>query len=176
MIEIWRDICDYEGLYEISNKGNVKNKKTNRILKPSKKKNGYLYVQLTKNKVGSFKRINRLVAQEFIKKIEGKEYVNHKDGNKFNNNADNLEWVTASENTKHAFLNNLIKHYKVPVIQYDLNMNYIKKWRSIRQASKELGICESNISMCCRGQYRKAGGYIWKYIKKETSFHNHIQD
>jgi predicted Zn-dependent protease len=49
------------------------------------------------------------------------------------------------------------------VLQYDLNMNLIKEWNDITQASKELNIYNSNISMCCKGKLKTTGGYIWKY-------------
>lgn len=53
--------------------------------------------------------VHKLVALTYLKKVEGKEYVNHKDGNKINNHYSNLEWVTQSENRKHAFKNKLCK-------------------------------------------------------------------
>jgi hypothetical protein len=49
------------------------------------------------------------------------------------------------------------------VLQYDLNMNLIKEWNDITQASNELNIYNSNISMCCKGKLKTTGGYIWKY-------------
>lgn len=83
-----------------------------RTLKTHPNSNGYLRVSM--NLTGKSKEyfVHRLVAQCFIENPEGKDKVNHKDGNKINNNAYNLEWVTSSENNKHAFKTGL----KAPTI------------------------------------------------------------
>lgn len=105
MDEIWKDIPDYEGIYQVSNLGRVKSFKRNKeiILKLCKDKEGYLHVSLYKNKNVKSHTIHRLVLFSF----KPKEYfencvVNHKDGNKSNNTLDNLEWCTITENNQHA--------------------------------------------------------------------------
>ena len=108
--EIWKDIKEYEGLYQVSNLGRVKslpkiqgrtlNKEI--ILKP-RKKNGYYQRALSKNKISKRFLVSRLVAIAFIPNPKNKQTVNHIDGNKLNNNIKNLEWNTRSENTLHAF-------------------------------------------------------------------------
>ena len=110
MIEIWKDIKKFEGLYQVSNLGNVRSLKRNIILKPSiasyrKTKNDGYYIVNLKSKPYY---IHRLVAEAFISNSENKLQVNHIDGNKKNNCVDNLEWVTPSENLRHAWNNNLI--------------------------------------------------------------------
>lgn len=110
MKEIWKDIEGYEGLYQISNFGRVKSlpKKNGnsyqeeRILKP-KNNQGYMQVNLYKNKKCKSIVIHRMVAKAFIKNEYNKREVNHIDGNKANNRVDNLEWCTPSENQKHAY-------------------------------------------------------------------------
>jgi len=108
-MEIWKDIKGYEGLYQISNLGNVKSlfryKKT---LKPFFRKQ-YFSVNLSKNNNFKTFTVHRLVAENFIINPENKLQVNHIDGNKLNNNIDNLEWNTAKENTNHALLLGLKK-------------------------------------------------------------------
>lgn len=104
--EIWKDISDYNGLYQVSNLGRIKSFKRNReiILKPFKNRCGYYQVDLNKNTKGKTYTNHRLVMFAF--KLEEKfEYneVNHIDGNKENNTLDNLEWCTRSENLKHAY-------------------------------------------------------------------------
>lgn len=102
MKEIWKDIKDYEGYYQISNFGNVKNIKTNRILTGDTNSAGYRRVILyTPVKKRFF--IHRLVALHFCNGYSDDLVVNHIDGNKTNNYYKNLEWVTKSENDKHAF-------------------------------------------------------------------------
>lgn len=131
MKEIWKPIKGYEGLYEVSNLGNVKGlAKTvrckdnalrtvrERVLKPQMNERGYLFVSLYKNKKCIHAKIHRLVAQAFIPNEEEKKCVNHIDGDKTNNVVTNLEWCTHSENMKHAFKNGLWvswnkgKHYR----------------------------------------------------------------
>lgn len=114
MKEKYKDIPNYEGLYQVSNLGNIKSvarSYTNskgkaynikeRILKLTIS-NGYYSVTLNNKSKKRF-TIHRLVAQVFISNPENKEEVNHKDGNKLNNCYNNLEWCTKSENTLHAY-------------------------------------------------------------------------
>lgn len=118
MIETWKDINGYEGSYQVSNNGRIKKLKCffnreEKILKNQNAVHGYLFIGLRKNKKREFILIHRLVAMHFVSKPIGHEYVNHKDGDKFNNSASNLEWVTASQNTIHAYANGLIKGKKL---------------------------------------------------------------
>lgn len=101
MNELWHEILGFEGLYQVSNLGRIKNKK-GMFLKPYLQ-NGYLRVGLYKNKSIKSIYIHRLVATAFIPKIEDKNIINHKDGNKLNNNVQNLEWCNYSENNQHAY-------------------------------------------------------------------------
>jgi hypothetical protein len=109
--EIWKDVKGYNGLYKVSNKGNVisyvKNK-NGKLLKPEIIRS-YYSVALSKNKTMKKHRIHRLVAHAFIDNQFNKPQVNHKNGNKLDNNVDNLEWCTNSENAIHAFKNGLRK-------------------------------------------------------------------
>ena len=159
MKEIWKDIKGYEGKYQISNLGNVKNLKTSYILKGVDTR-GYLRVGFTKNKKVKLFRIHRLVAEAFIPNPYNKPEINHIDGNKHNNKITNLEWCTSQENTIHSYKNNLQKTY--PVYQYDLNNNFINKFPTIKKAIEITKIY--HISDCCNGKRKTAGGYIWKHI------------
>jgi len=111
MQEIWKDIENYEGLYKISNFGNIKampkkagfNNRKEKLLKYKINQFGYLTIGLCKNSKRKWFMIHRLIANAFISSIKNKPQVNHKDGNKQNNHIDNLEWCTSSENLKHAF-------------------------------------------------------------------------
>lgn len=113
--EIWEDIEDYEGLYQISNCGRVKSLifSEKRILKNIINNNGYFIITLCKNNKCKTFTIHRLVALHFIPNPEDKPQVNHKDGDKLNNYYKNLEWCTASENVQHAWKNNLCENIKI---------------------------------------------------------------
>ena len=122
-MEIWKDVIDYEGLYQISSKGNVKSLKRkwvvrDKILSPYNK-NTYLEVGLSKGspRVLTNFRIHRLMGFAFLNlKLNPELTVNHIDGNMFNNNLDNLELLTLSDNVKHAWsvLGSYRKHHYSP--------------------------------------------------------------
>lgn len=110
--EIWKDLKGYEGLYQVSNLGNIKRiifrnrvvtKPMEKLLKFFKKGSGYFAVSLYKDCKKKNTFVHRLVAENFIENNQNKKTVNHIDGNKFNNHVENLEWCTYSENHKHAF-------------------------------------------------------------------------
>ena len=98
---MWKTIKDFTD-YEINEEGQVRNKKTQRILKPSLS-NQYLRINLRKNKKTYQKYIHRLVAENFLEQLDGFE-VNHKDKNKLNNNVNNLEWISHKANVQHAYI------------------------------------------------------------------------
>lgn len=159
MKEIWKDVKNYEGLYQVSNLGNVKSNQ--KILKPNKTHNGYLNVRLYKdNKVKGY-GIHRLVAEAFIPNVDNLPQVNHIDGNKKNNNVKNLEWCNAEYNQLHAIKNGMVKIHKV--MQYDLNGNFIKEWESIKLIAKHYNTSHVNIVNCCNGKIKTSNNFIWKY-------------
>lgn len=98
-----KEIKGYEGKYAICKNGDVVNLRFNKKLKPQFNYSGYLHVVLYKNRQARTFSLHRLVANTYIPNYLNKPQVNHIDGNKTNNNVSNLEWVTASENQKHAY-------------------------------------------------------------------------
>ena len=175
MAEFWKDIKDYEGFYEVSNKGNVRNFNTKQILSPSKSNKGYNHVILCKNKVQKGIGVHRLVALNFLPNPQNKPQVNHINGIKTDNRVENLEWVTCSENIIHSYKagkqrmgwdrelinRNAKSHYKkVRAIEID------KVFDSITKASQELNICLSSISNCLHKRIQTAGGYHWEFMNE----------
>ena len=168
MEEIWKDIKGYEGLYQVSNLGNVK-----RLYKYRKERilrqwirNEYYCVGLCKYNTERFFSIHRLVAEAFIPNPNNLPCVNHIDEDKTNNRVSNLEWCTYQYNTNYGSCQQK-KSDKMskPVNQYSKDGVFIRQWNSAREASEALGICRGNIQMVCYGNvYRRtAGGFIWRY-------------
>lgn len=176
MEEIWKNIKEYKGKYQVSNKGRVKNTNTNKILSQSTNNCGYYRVSLYSNKITKVVDVHRIVAETFINNPKNKKEVNHIDGNKANNNINNLEWVTHKENINHAWKNKLFEPVRQAsrrygknnpvakkVIQYDIHGNKVKEYDSIADAVKETNINKTSIGKCCNGRQRTAGKYIWKF-------------
>lgn len=183
MIEEWKDIPGYEGLYQVSSLGNIKSinynhTKKEKLLKPQKQSNGYMTTRIG-NKT---KTIHRIVANAFITNSLNKPCINHIDGNKTNNRADNLEWCTNSENMKHAIRNGMINykttkkkksdliniqkaisHNKRKIQQFNKNGDFIKEFNSVIEASKETNSNATHISRCAKGFQKLCGGFVWKY-------------
>ena len=164
MNEIYKDIPGYEGLYQISNLGNVKSLKRNKILAKNNNGNGYLYACLSKDGQAKNYYIHRLVSQAFIPNPDNKPEVNHKDENKENNCVENLEWVTSKENTNYGSrTKRASENCQKPINQYDLQGNFIKSWAGGTEIENVTGFARSNISKCCSGKYKTAYGYKWQY-------------
>ena len=126
----WRDISGYEGLYQVSNTGEVRSldrittgnrrrKIKGKPIKQSKTTTGYWKVELCKDGKARSKKVHRLVAGAFIDNPENKPNINHKDNNPLNNNVDNLEWCTQAENVVHAYMIGATKQSKKPRVAFD---------------------------------------------------------
>lgn len=165
--EIWKDIPNYEGLYQASNKGRIrhiylsKQKGNKTLLKSSIRNtsciNGYLQLNLCKNNIHKNFRVHRLIALTFIPNPNNYPEINHIDENKQNNCVENLEWCTRDYNNKYS--------KNIAIIQYDINGNFIKEWNSITEAAISLNINKGNIQKCCNNKYgyKTVGGFKWKY-------------
>lgn len=169
--EIWLDLKDYEGIYQVSNFGRVKvlpriieiyNSRIKKyILYPIKEKifkqsldsNGYPGVCLTKNKKELFRTVHRLVALTFIPNPENKKEVNHINGIKTDNRFENLEWNTTSENQIHSYENGLqLKKYgkdrhttKYKFEIFDLDNNFIRTIIGLKEM-KEFNLKQGSIN------------------------------
>lgn len=165
MKEIWKNIKDYDGLYQVSNLGNIKNFKNNKILNGYYDKDGYKRICLYNKGKRYYPFVHRIVAETFIPNPDNLPCINHKNEIKDDNVISNLEWCTIKYNNNYGNRNKKISiNNRKKVAQYSLNMNLIKKFNSITEASKEIKTSTSHISGCCKGKYKTVKGYIWKYI------------
>lgn len=164
MKEIWKDVKEYEELYQVSNLGRVKRVKTGRILKGIKDRGGYLLVGLYKNNIVSKKLIHRLVAQAFIPNSENKPQVNHMDENKTNNRVSNIEWTTAKENSNHGTRNERSSKTKsIPIIATNIKTGDSTEFYGTNECARQLGLNHSNITHVLKGRLKQTGGYTFKY-------------
>lgn len=174
MQEIWKDIRGFEGLYQISNLGNVKSvtriisRSTTdlpiqeRILKPCVR-HGYKHIILSKNGKFTTGHIHRLVAEAFIPNPNNLPCVNHKDENPSNNCVNNLEWCTRAYNNSYNHLRERAATSKrKPILQFDLNGNFIREWSHAREAAETLGLNKRAIYGACTGRLKTSGGFVWK--------------
>lgn len=181
MAEVWKDVPNYEGYYQASNKGNlrsldrvekyihlgkeVQRKRNGRAMKPKVTKDGYYEIQLIKKSKPEHIRLHRIVLYTFnpIADVETMQ-VNHKDGKKLNNDLSNLEWVTHQENKQHAYntgledpvgINNAnARTTEEQVIQTRRLKNKGYKYREIE---KIVGIPKSRIKAICNS-------WTWKHL------------
>ena len=114
MIEEWKEVLNYEGLYEVSNMGNVRNSRTGRKLSLRYRKDNHIDCMLYKNGKSIRYTVHRLVAIAFIDNPNNYPIINHIDGNGLNNNVSNLEWCTYSHNSQHNFEH--IQHWLLNLI------------------------------------------------------------
>lgn len=184
MEEVWKDIDGYEGLYQISNFGRVKSLgrwvergkqgcrfEKEQLIKPNKNSRGYLSVGLHKNGKRQMCSVHRLVAEAFLDNPNNLPEVNHKDENKQNNCVWNLEFCTHKYNNSYGTrIVKIIKsntnhpNLSKKVFQYDLDGNFIREFPSLMEVHRQLGYSQSNISRCCRGEFKHMYNYIWKYV------------
>lgn len=174
MEQEWKDIKEYEGLYQVSNLGNIKSlKKTingrwgktkikEKMLILANDKDGYKVVTLCKNGKQKTVKVHRLVAEMFIPNYNKLPQINHKDENKSNNCVDNLEWCTSKYNINYGTnIKRRIKKTSKVVLQYDLHKNFVAKYKSVHEAQKNTNVY--HIYDCCNRKLKTAGGFIWRY-------------
>lgn len=178
MEEIWKAIEGYEGLYEVSNLGQVRSLShevpyRNGGVKMVKGKvlrqntcRGYLKLELCKDGKPRQHQVHRLVAKAFVDGYFDGAQVNHKDECRSNNRADNLEWVTPRQNSLYGQRPEKVERAKLkPIEQYTKDGRYVKTYPSITAACEATGAIPSRISRIVGTRYRSAG-FLWRFPEK----------
>ncbi len=174
IMEIWKDISEYEGLYQASNLGNIRGldriirheqggriverKIQGKVKNTRQTRTGYLICNLSKNGVLTTKSVSILVKEAFRGKPEKGYEIDHKDENKLNNKLENLEYVTRKENINRSF-NNGRKiasgdaHYRAKLCKADVE--FIRSNKGLftgRHFASMFGVCSSTISLAINGK------------------------
>ena len=172
-MEIWRDIEGYEGLYQVSNLGNVKSLKFGpknhpgvhsqpRTLRITKSSTGYTHVQLYKEGKSSTILVHKLVAKAFVPNPLAKPEVNHIDANRANNKVENLEWVTHKENLQYAVKIGNRKPPRKSIVENSISGKSTARKESIKRNKKPVL------------QYTPDGKFVkkWNSIAEIEKFYN----
>lgn len=180
MIEQWKDIPGYEGLYKVSNIGNVFSIVAGKNIKPNIRT--YRMASLRKSGENKLHSIYILMLTAFNgERPSGKHVGMHVDDDKHNDVLSNLKWGTYSENTKAAYGSGRIvsPFYKIkfegnknknskPVERLDQLGNVIEIFESAGLAAKKYNISNKNILRCCNGYGQTSGGYKWRFLSLEV--------
>ena len=180
-MEQYKDIEGYEGIYQVSNDGNVKSLNYNhtgneRILRPAVNRSRYLYVILCKDGKIKSHQVHRLVAQAFLPNIENLPQVNHKDEVKTHNCVENLEWCTHEYNQNYGTRNARIAEAQInrtdqsiPIDMLTKSGELIRQFPSSHETERWLRIngfpkaAHQSITSCCKGKRDTAYGFKWRY-------------
>lgn len=182
-MELWKDIPNFEGLYQANTNGEIRSinhirkngtskyEQQGKLLKFNLNPNGYLQVRLSKNGIAKTYRVNRLIALTFIKNPLNKETVNHINGNKLDNRVENLEWATEKEQAIHRH-----KVLKIPYSDckkcHEANKKKIirsdgKIYNSLLEAKQDLKNKNAHITEVCQGKLKNTCGYSFRYLEEE---------
>lgn len=187
-MEIWKDIQGYEGLYQVSNYGNVRSLNYRHHggvhnLKQLELPEGYLFVNLYKNKKAKMFYVHRLVGQAFLENPHNYPEINHIDENKKNCKVNNLEWCSSKYNTNYSRLkhperyftsfngmrtNKKSKYSNLIVNQINEDGILIKQWNNISEIVRELGYHNTAITECCLNKRKRAYGFKWEFADKNA--------
>ena len=184
--EIWKPIKGFEGAYEVSTLGNVRSVdriviypkggirlRKGRELSQATNRKGYKCVVLCTQNTRKNYTVHRLVAETHVPNPSNLPCINHKDEITTNNNVSNLEWCTHKYNNNYGnHIRKIAVHFEKPILQFDLNGNFIARYRSTCEAERKTGIKQGSIcnvanfaigTSKAKRRYLSAGGYIWKW-------------
>ena len=181
--EVWKDVVGFEGLYEVSDKGNVRGvarkdplgrNRKGRMLKPGYTSRGYLQVALSKNGKSKTRTVHRLVAEAFIPNPDGLPQVNHRDEDKDNNTVENLEWCDSKYNINYGTRNERHRQARSKKVKAtNVKTGEVLTFNSAKEAKKK---GYPGVAAACRGVYntingkpggdgRTYRGYRWEYLE-----------
>lgn len=182
-MEIYKPIKGYEGLYEISNMGNVRSIRNNKVLKPNTDKYGYFYVIFSVNQKRKTLKVHRLVAETFIENPENKPTVDHKNTDKKDNHVENLKWATNLEQSRNPITYRKLHERgleKIPMlIAASIKRNYGRKQvriryqngtvvvtKSLKDAALKVKRSQSRVSQILNGKRKQNKEFVLEWIEQ----------
>lgn len=190
--EIWKDVRNFEGYYEVSNLGGLRRKSRyitdkngvtrfwkGKVLKLHENIDGYYRCILSKEGKVTHDSIHRLVAESFIDNPNNYPVINHKDEDPSNNCVENLEWCTIEYNNAYGTRIKRMKNNKqfqqrhaenrMPVLKFSLQGELLEKFKSLKEAYKSSEeYSKSGVHHCCTGRLNTYKGYFWIYEETYT--------
>jgi NUMOD4 motif/HNH endonuclease len=161
MSEVWEEVNGFPR-YLVSSIGRIQNRITNRFLKPSIDRDGYLYVDLYFDGLSYRRKIHRLIADAFFYDDHEDLEVNHNDGNKSNNFIGNLEWTTHGGNVRHAYATGLnkgrVKGHSIRIIETQ------EVFPSERACARAIGGKQSSVWACLNGNQKSHRGFTFEFV------------
>ena len=167
--EVWKDITGYEGLYQVSNKGNIYSVERRdsmgrecggRTLTPKTNPDGYLRIALCKNGTTKQYLIHRLVTQAFIPNPNNYLEINHKDEDKSNNDVENLEWCTRKYNINFGTgIERATQKQSKKVKAINIKTGEVLTFDSAKEAGNK-GYARLNVNKACGGVYKNINGTL----------------
>lgn len=166
--EVWKSITGYEDIYEISNKGHIRNKKTLHVKSQQQNANKFPTVHLKKDGKDEKVRVAGLVARHFLDNPYNLPIVVHKDADPSNNDMQNLYWGTREQCMEAAWKRK--GNFGKPLDQYRVDGTFMKTWANFREIiDAKPGWTRAGLSMCCCGKNKTYRGFIWKWSPVEVS-------
>lgn len=161
---IWKDVDNYEGVYEISNTAVIRRKDNHQIKKQHVDNLGYYAVSLWKDGAGQTVRVHRILAKAFIPNPNNYPCINHKDEDMSNNSLENLEWCTKKYNNCYGTkIQRQNKKKNRAILQYSLSGDLLKEYESESIAASVCGISQARISNSALNGGIPYKGYIWRF-------------
>lgn len=176
---IWNAVVGYEGLYEVSNmgdvrsleiyvncKGGAKRLSKGRMMPIRKNNRGYCTVSLHHNNKTNRFLLHRIVAEAFIPNPNNLPQVNHLDEDIENNSVTNLEWVSDDDNKRHSSIENGgTQRPKRPVVVTNIETNEVCCFGGLREAERALGLEHKSALSVVKGKQKQTKGYVIRYVK-----------
>lgn len=171
MKEVWRDIPNYEDMYQVSNLGDIRSLDRwvgnrffkGRVLVGRVAKNGYKYVGLNKDRKAKTVKNHVMTARMFIGERPKGLVINHKDENKLNNSVENLEYITVLENNMYGtHMSRIAEKNSKAIIGTHIKTGKKIYFKSLTDAGK-IGFNVPTISMCCNHIRNAHKGYQWEF-------------